>query len=174
MLLSLVSGAGPLVAPKPRVMFKSRLLCSTGIMSSVLFAAVTAAHANDVMVNNVAVADASPSFVLVAPGNFTTMVDINTTNINGGFADGVRVIGFAGDITMNVAAGKSITGTLINGAYLTSTTGNISVTNNGTITSAGQGLTLDARFGGDGGNISVNGSGSVSGGVGAGIWALAD
>jgi hypothetical protein len=156
---------------------RAGLLTSTALATALIAitsgALISGAQANTVTVGGLAAPDATPLFILVAPGNLDTVVNVNTTNITGAAVEGVRVIGFAGKTDLTVDAGKSISG-VITGAYLTSTTGNNTATINGTVTGSAYGIIQDARFAGDGGNVTVKGTGAVTGTGAAAIWLLAD
>jgi hypothetical protein len=151
-------------------LFRSRLLGSTAL-ALLVGAATLPAIANDVTVNGVPAPDASPLFILVAPGNLDTVVKVNTQNLNS-LGDAVRVIGFAGATNVTVDAGRTVNGAA-NGVYLTSTTGNMTTVNNGSISGVNA-VVMDARFLPLGGDVTLSGTGSLTGTLGPGAWLLGD
>jgi hypothetical protein len=139
------------------------------------------AFANEVLYTGGATPDGhgtfGNAFVLTAPGlNENVTINVNTQNLTGPAIDTIRVIAFQGNTDVTVDGGRSVAGASVNGAYITSTTGNISAIINGSMTSAGNGIVMDSRFAGDGGNLNLSGTGSLGNATNilAGAWLLTD
>lgn len=139
------------------------------------------AIANDVLYTGGATVngtgDFSPTFILAAPGlTENVTINLNTQALTGPAVDSVRVIGFAGNVNLNVDAGFGISGGTNSGAFITTTTGNVTAVINDNVTSAIHGVAINSKFAPDTGDISVTGTGSLGSGsnTGAGAWLVTD
>ena len=158
---------------------KSFLQRSLQAMSMTLACLAATAAANDVLYTGGATlngtGDFSPANIFSAPGlNEFVTVNVNTIDLVGPAVDTVRVVGFQGNINFNLSAGRSISGAGVNGAYLTTTTGNITSVVDGNLPGLTNGIVMDARFAPLGGNVDLSGTGDINGVGGWGVWLLSD
>jgi len=135
------------------------------------------AAANDVLINGAAAPDNSPTNILVDPGATDDVeVRVNTVDLIGPAGDTIRVNseGGSGNTLLTIDAGRSVSGATSTGAYVRSGSGNITAIINGDLSSALNGVTLDARFLPLGGDVNLSGTGNLFATGGSAAWLLTD
>lgn len=131
----------------------------------------TAAAANSVSINGGAPAPVTGTIVVVAPASNVDVV-VDTADVDPGYIYVDSDTGARQTITVN--AGRTVNATGGYAIYGVSKTSAITGTINGTVTATGNAVTLDSRFGPDGGSVALNGSGRIASSGAAGIWLLND
>jgi hypothetical protein len=147
------------------------LLASTALVAS--FGSISGAFSNTVTVGGLPVADNSPAFIWVTLPVAPTNVVVDTQNVAGGGLNAVWITALTANTDVTVASGRTVT-SLGWGVAVSSTTGNINIVNNGSITGGVAGIYTNPRFFPDGGNVNISGSGAVSATAGAAIYAEMD
>ena len=142
-------------------------------MSSGIAARVSA---NDVLINGApGPGDSTPTEIVVNPGSTDdVVVNVDTIDLTGPASDTIRVNGGGGNTLLSIDAGRFVSGASSTGAYLKSTSGNITAVIDGELSSAFNGITLDSRFAPAGGDVTLAGTGNLFATGGTGAWLLTD
>lgn len=136
------------------------------LLASVVAGFATPAFANDATVGGVPIPvgpgfNLSPIAIWVPLPAETTVVNVDTEDLNGGIFNGVWVTAQAAPTTVTVATGRSVTSSGW-GVAVSSTTGAINVVNNGHVDGGLVGIYGFGAYAGDGGNINISGTGTVT------------
>jgi hypothetical protein len=131
------------------------------------------ALANSATVGGVIQPDTSPAFIWLTLPVSPAVVNVSTVDIAAGGLNAVWVTALGAQTDVTVAAGRSVTTTAW-GIAVSSTTGDINVVNNGTVSGGVAGIYANPRFAPDGGNVSISGTGVVNSAAGPAILAEMD
>jgi hypothetical protein len=165
--------------------FKSSLM-GCGSRAIALAAALSAFSAAPAFANKVTIGgtpapifDLTPLFIFPGIVTTDTVIDVDTADITGPGGAGVQVDNWgtsATTTTINVAAGRSVGANSLWGTYQTSFVGASNVVNNGTIAGLVNGVVINSAFIGDGGDVSIKGTGAYGSATstGYGAWIVTD
>lgn len=154
-----------LLVPRNRRVFPS-VVRRAALLASAVLGLASPAFANDATVGGAPVPvgpgfNLSPIAIWVPLPTAETVVNVDTEDLNAGAFNGVWVTATTAQTDVNIASGRSVTSAAW-GVAVSSTTGNINIVNNGTVTGGLVGIYGYGAFAGDGGNVSISGTGTVN------------